>query len=169
MTRFTSLAVAFLLVLLTAIPTEAKEPLYGHMELEFNLGLIPGSGDPRWVGTISIDGNVYPMAFFNIGTGKPFVDSARGNVIFFGEIWRIYDTAHFDLEDQEFQYGNVLLGGLDAGVVTIANSTYRMNGSVEEASGDFALWLSRNTHMSGIIVWDSFGPPQFAPGTLRIN
>ena len=177
MKKLTSLAMIFMLVLLPAIPANADKPLYGVMDLEFNLGW-PGPQDaiPDWFGVITIDGEEYPMAFFNIGTGKPFVDPSKqpllalgGHVIFFGEIWKIYESASFDFDTQELVEGPVLLEGTDEGVVTLANSTYRMNGRVEEASLPFEDREGRNVHMSGIIEWHTFGAPNFAPGTLRIN
>ena len=99
MKRLTSLAMVFMVVLLPAIPAEAEKPLYGEMELEFNLGWVlvgPNDTIPDWVGTVTIDGSEYPMAFFNIGLGKPFVEPLEGRVIFFGEIWRIYNWMTFD-------------------------------------------------------------------------
>ena len=167
MKKLMSLAIVFMLVLLSAIPAQAEKPLYGEMELEFNLGRIAGS--PAWVGEITIDGSPYPMAFFNIGSGKPFVVPAKGSVVFFGEIWKIYDWMTFDFVSQTLVEGPVLLWGTDEGVVTFANGKYRMNGSVEGASGNFVGWEGRNVHMSGAIEFYPFGAPHFGPGTFRIN
>ena len=153
----------------------SEKPLYGEMELEFNLSWVlvgPNDTIPDWVGTVTIDGSEYPMAFFNIGLGNPFVEPLEGRVIFFGEIWRIYNWMIFDPVSQ-ILLGDVLLWGYDEGVVTSANSKYQMNGNVEEALGTFAEWEGRNVHMSGIIEWYVSGPaagaPHFAPGTFRIN
>jgi len=94
--RILSLALAFTLALLPVITTQAKEPLVGTMDLEYNL-LVPGPQDeiPDWVGTITIDGEEYGMLFFAIGSGKAFDDAWVGKVHFFEEIWAIYDT-NFD-------------------------------------------------------------------------
>jgi len=171
MKRLTSLAMVFLLVLLPAIPAEAKQPLYGEMQLDFNPGWGgPSTTVPEWTGTIAIGDGAYGMAFFNIGSGKPFVDPFTGNVLFFGEIWVIYQWLTFD--NGVLDHGEVLLWGTDQGVVTFANSKYRMNGKVEAASEIFAEWEGRIVHMSGIIVWDTSGPvpvPVSAPGRFRIN
>ncbi len=70
------LTVVILVVsLLTLVPTLAvsdEKPLRGTMDLQFNLAW-PGPQEdiPDWVGHITIDGDVYGMVFFNIGTGKP--------------------------------------------------------------------------------------------------
>ena len=178
MKKLTSLAMIFMLMLLPAIPAEAQKPLEGIMDLTFYLDW-PGPQEeiPDWFGSITIHDEVYPMAFFNIGTGKRFGPfdqpgtAHNGHVVFFGEIWKIYadDSTTFDFDTGDFVEGPVLLVGTDEGVVTIANSTYRMNGRVTEANAPFENRQGRNVHMSGIIVWHSFGAPNFGPGTLRIN
>jgi len=170
------LALAFTLALVPAIPAQAKKPLTGTADVEFNL-LWPGPQleIPDWVGTITIDGTEYGIAFFWIATGKAF-EVGRGMASFFQEVWRIYDWMTFDFETQELDYGQILLWGYDTGVVSLQNSKYRMNGNVEEAIGDFAVWQGRNVHISGIIEWQEIetpeGPviaPHYAPGTFRIN
>ncbi len=170
MKSFASLAVVLTLVLQPAIPAQADQPLYGDMDLEFNLGWPgPNTTVPVWIGTVMIDGSQYGMVFFNVGSGKPFVDRVQGNVAFFGEIWVIYDWITFNFDTQEFLHGEVLLWGVDEGVTTRANSKYRMNGSVEGAFGIFEQWDGRNVHMSGTIEFYPFGAPHFAPGVFRIN
>jgi len=167
----TLLAFAFILVLVQAVPSQAKKPLTGTMDLEFNLSW-PGPQDviPDWVGTITIDGTEYGMAFFAIGSGKAF-DDVPGKVHFFEEIWTIYDWMTFDFGTQELEYGEILLWGYDVGVTCLNghNTNYHMSGNVEVAIGDFAVWQGRNAHMSGEIIWYDFGAPHYAPGTFRIN
>jgi len=170
------LALAFTLALVPAIPAQAKNPLIGNMDLEFNLDW-PGPHQtdiPDWVGNITIDSIEYGMAFFAIGSGKAFVDVLPGKVHFFEEIWRIYDWVTFDFETQVLEYGEILLWGYDAGQTCLHehNNNYHMNGNVEVAFGDFAVWQGRNVHMSGEIEWQETpeGPaPKYAPGTFRIN
>ena len=76
-----------LVVLLSTLSmpaASARKPLRGTMDLEFNL-LWPGPQQtdiPDWVGTITIDGAEYGMAFFAIGSGKAF-DDVPGKVHFF--------------------------------------------------------------------------------------
>jgi hypothetical protein len=157
-----------------ALSAEAKAPLYGQMDLQFNLAW-PGPSEtvPDWVGTITIDGDEYGMAFFNTGTGKPFAEQPAGNV-FFEETWVIYDeltyTFNADGTLGEFEPGEVVLSGYDRGITTVVNSKYRMNGDVQVAEGDFAMWMGRSVHMMGDIEWNSSIPaPLYAPGTFRIN
>jgi len=169
--------IALILMLLTTLarPADAKEPLVGEMDLQFNLGW-PGPQDevPTWVGTITIDEVDYGMAFFNIGTGKPFAEQPNpDSVLFAGEIWVIYDDLELVFDENgvltTFTPGDVALSGLDTGNVRLSNSKYRLKGTVDEANGMFADWLGRRVHMSGDIDFYPFGAPRFAPGTLRLN
>ncbi len=161
------------LLMAVALPADARQPLRGDMDLQFNLGW-PGPSEtvPDWVGTITIDGDEYGMAFFNTGTGKPFDEQPADNV-FFEETWAIYDTLEFSFDGdgilETFMPGDVVLSGYDRGITTVANSKYHMNGDVRVAEGPFTDWLGRSVHMSGIIEWYDFGAPQYAPGTFRIN
>lgn len=73
------------------------------------------------------------------------------------------------LDFGSFVPGEIVLSGYDSGIVTVKNSKYHMNGDVQVAEGDFADWLGRNVHMSGLIEWYPFEAPHFAPGVFRIN
>ena len=181
--RALSLTLALTLALLPVMTTQAKNPLYGAMDLEFNTAW-PGPQDevPDWVGAITIDGETYGMLFFAIGSGKAFDDNLKGNVHFFEEIWAIYDT-DFDLTSlipsssaTDWEYwlpcnhpDELVLWGYDQGQTNIRTSKYHMTGSVEEAFGEFSVWEGRNVYMSGVIEWYETGGPHYAPGTLRIN
>lgn len=161
--------IAFLAMALVA-PANAKSPLTGEMDLGFNLGWTePGTDVPIWVGTVTIDEADYGMAFFNIGTGKPFAEHPSASVSFFGEIWEIYDVDTGVMDPAAFVRGDILMAGTDQGVVSFNNNKYRMNGSVEEAYGIFEMWAGRRVHMSGTVEFYPFGAPQFAPGTFRVN
>lgn len=150
------LAIAATLAVILVAPALAKKPLRGTMELEFNPDWSGPSEDvPEWTGSITIDDAVYDMEFYNLGTGKQG-NQAPGNTIHFGEIWVILNG------------DTLLMKGTDEGVVSLANSKYRMNGEVTEAYSDFAIWDGNKVHMSGYITWDD-GAPATAPGTLRIN
>lgn len=156
----------FTLMSVPVVPTQAKKPLRGTMDLYFDLSAqIPD--DPIWIGTIDIDGyGVYGMRFYHL---SPFKEYSQASP--FEEIFEIYD-----LVTEE-----ILLAGPDVGVTTLANKPpepckYRMNGKVEVAAGEFAEWLGRNVHMSGVITWQNLGTPEdpifapaTAPGTFRIN
>ncbi len=178
------LALAFTLMLVPAIPTQAKKPLTGTANVEFNLSWPgPQAEIPDWAGTITINEDEYGMLFFAIDSGKPFAEDP-GKVHFFGEIWAIYNTT-FDFisllpsdDPTEWDYWlpsntptptELILWGHDAGVVSLQNSKYRMNGNVEEAFGAFEVWQGRNVHISGEIIWYDFGAPHYAPGIFRIN
>ena len=177
------LALAFTLVLVPAISAQAKKPLMGAMDLEYNSSW-PGPQDeiPDWAGNITIDGTEYRMLFFCIGSGKAFDDFLKGEVHFFEEIWAIYDTDFVfksllpsdDSNDWAYwlpsaEPDELVLWGYDEGQTNIRNNNYHMNGNVEAAFGDFAVWQGRNVHMSGEIIWYGPGAPQYAPGTFRIN
>jgi hypothetical protein len=181
--RALSLTLALTLALLPVMTAQAKNPLYGAMDLEFNTAW-PGPQDevPDWVGAITIDGEEYGMLFFAIGSGKAFDDNLKGNVHFFEEIWAIYDT-DFDLTSlipsssaADWEYwlpcnhpDELVLWGYDQGQTNIRTSKYHMTGSVEEAFNEFSAGEGRNVYMSGVIEWYETGGPHYAPGTLRIN
>jgi hypothetical protein len=172
---FAALALIAILSTALVVPADAKKPLEGEMELQFNRGWSePQTEVPIWVGTITIDEEEYGMAFFNVGTGKPFVGQPNpDHVIFAGEIWTIYEHLEFGFDENgvlaTFEPGNVLLSGPDSGTVTLANNKYRLNGSVEEANGQFSFWLGHTVHMRGVVEFDADGAPRFAPGTFRLN
>jgi hypothetical protein len=180
------LLLVFTLALLPAGLTQAKKPLIGTMDLEFNLAWFevgPQEGVPDWVGTINIDGEQYGMLFFAIGSGKPFTaDPPGGSVHFFEEIWAIYDMGDKvfpeipTLDGWEYWLPDdtppdeLILCGHDVGITNRINSKYHMNGNVEYAAEGWETYLGRNVHMSGEIIWDEItGFPLEAPGTFRIN
>ena len=181
--RALSLTLALTLALLPVMTAQAKKPLYGAMDLEYNTAW-PGPQDviPDWVGTITIDGEEYGMLFFAIGSGKAFDDNLKGNVHFFEEIWAIYDT-EVDLTlkipsdsaaDWEYWLPDngpeeLVLWGHDKGQTNVRTSKYHMTGSAEGAFGDFMMWEDRSVYMSGVIDWYGPGEPHYAPGTFRIN
>jgi hypothetical protein len=153
---------------------DAKKPLYGTTDLQFNLGFPgPQTEIPVWLGTINIDNEEYGMIFFNIGSGKSFVDTPSESNTFFGEIWVIFEWIEIEFDEfgalASWNAGPKVLLGTDEGVVTFKNDKYRMNGEVTEAYGIFSGWIGRSVYMNGIIQWYPFGAPQYAPGEFRIN
>jgi hypothetical protein len=147
------ISLVFLMVsILTLVPVmsvSAVQNLRTTMTLEF-YGV-----NPIWRGTVSGDINGY-MDFTNIGTGKSG-NQAPGHTIHFGEIWQIWSD-------------DFLLRGTDKGVVTLANSKYRMNGIVTEAEGTWAHLVGHRVHMSGTITWDpDSGAPLTAPGIFQVT
>ncbi len=153
---------------------QSAQPLYGTVNAQFNLG-FPGPQNviPDWVGHISINDNEYGIVFFNLGTGKSFDNELQGNVVFFTEQWVIYSSMDFQFNDQGvmtyWNHGPVLMSGDDTGIVSLANSNYHMNGGVQLANGLFHNYLGKTVHISGTVLWDVNGNPQFAPGQFRIN
>ena len=156
-TKLNILVLAFTLALFLVPPVLAKKPLIGTMELDRNPAWYPGAKTlvPDWVGTVTIDGDEYYMEFYNLETSV----SNPGKDGHFDEIWWIKVTAT----------GPTVLKGTDSGVVSVANSKYRMNGIVTETNTAFAEWLGRQVHMSGVIEWTDEGNPSAAPGEFRIN
>ena len=168
------LVISLLTLVSTIAAVNAKKPLIGTMDLQFNLAWPgPNYEIPDWIGTITIDGEEYGMAFFAIGSGKPFVDDPSTSVHFFEEIYVIYFELDFTFNEDGtlgiFEPGAIALWGYDVGITNMINSKYHMTGNVEEANGIFSQWLGRNVFMSGVIEWYPFGAPQYAPGTFRIN
>ncbi|MHA2149706.1 MAG: hypothetical protein ACXACG_05770 [Candidatus Thorarchaeota archaeon] len=174
--RVVALLVAFTVALVSVAPVEAIKPLGGTMDLQFNLGW-PGPQDevPDWVGNITIDGVLYDMAFYAIGSGKSFVTdpaNLRGKIHFFEEIWVI---GHIDYAFDEngvltlFDPYDILMRGYDKGQTNTQNSKYHMSGYVEDATGAFTGRAGCNVHMMGDIIWYPFGAPFAAPGEFRLN
>ena len=168
------LAISFLALVSTIATVSAENKPIGTMELQFNLAWPGPQADiPDWVGTITIDDVEYGMAFFAIGSGKPFVTDPSISVHFFEEIYVIYFELYFTFNEDgtlgDFEPGAIALWGYDVGITNMINSKYHMTGNVEEAYGFFSPWIGRNVYMGGVIEWYPFGAPQYAPGTFRIN
>ena len=174
--RVLAIVVAFTVALVSFVPVEAAKPLEGTMNLQFNLGWLgPQDEIPDWVGNITIDGELYDMAFYAIGSGKSFVtdtQNLKGKIHFFEEIWVIgYIDYAFNEEGAlaYFVVTEILMLGNDKGQTNTQNSKYHMSGSVEEAVGVFDGWAGCRVHMMGEIIWYPFMAPFAAPGALRIN
>jgi hypothetical protein len=140
------------------------------------LAVGPQEEIPDWVGTVTLDGETYGIAFFNTGTGKPFAEKPGRN-LFFEETWTVYEELDFAFEDGflvTFEPGDVLMSGYDSGVSVSANSTFRMSGDIRVANGEFAAWLGRGAHMMGAMELyppdhDHAGLPHRASGPFRAN
>ena len=139
--------------------TLAKKPL---PNLRGTIALVFTPIPPYfWNGTLTIDGETYGLRFKSIGEGPPPPPRA----FVFEERFEIWDDVGFAAD--------LLLEGPNHGVVSNANSTFRANGKVELANGDFVDWLGRNIYESGIITWQTLPGriviPAGATGTFRIN
>jgi hypothetical protein len=162
-----------LLVTASTASVAAKAPARGVMDLQFNLAWPGPQADiPDWVGTITFDGDEYGMAFFALGTGKPFDADPSTSVHFFEETYVIYESLDYAFDTDGnltlFDPGPVVMAGPDTGLTNMINSRYHMTGRVAEASGPFAALEGRPVFMSGLIEWYPFGAPRFAPGELRV-
>jgi hypothetical protein len=173
------LSLTVVLSLMMVAPVSADPPMRGTMDLTFNLG-HPDCADIAWLGTITIDGDLYDMAFVPVGTGKPFDEDPNTSIHFFEEIWTIYELGTFDYVFTEIEGVDVLttcndefavpvLSGHDSGTTSIKASRYRMNGEVDFAAGDFAGLEGHKVHMSGTVEWYPFGAPHFGPGDFRLK
>jgi hypothetical protein len=170
------LALVFSLALVLITPVQAKRPLIGQMDLQFNLAWPgPQKDIPDWVGTITLNNTEYGMAFFCYGSGKPFDTDPPGlSVHFFAEIWTIYEWLEYEFDENGcltvFNRGPMVLNGTDEGITSLINTKYHMTGKVTEAFAPFTIWHDRNVYMSGLIEWyEDIPAPHFAPGTFRIN
>lgn len=177
MRRFLSVLAALtalvLLMTTSAASVTAKEPARGTMDLQFNLGWPgPQAEIPDWVGTVTFDGDEYGMAFFALGTGKPFGADPSTSVHFFEETYVIYETLDFAFDADGnlslFEPGPIVMQGPDTGLTNMINSKYHMTGLVAEAAGPFAALEGRPVYMSGLIEWYPFAAPQYAPGEFRV-
>lgn len=164
----TMLVAVFVAPFLMVGSADARQPLRGDMELNFNVGFViqEGCTTVTWAGTIDIDGETYGMAFFPTGSRQ------TGEAFHFEENWVIYDAPFgFDAPGllMECPMGDVVLAGYDSGV-TSPNAKYRMSGAVEVALEEFDGWDGRRVHMDGYIVYDqTTGVPLTAPGSFRLN
>ena len=76
-------------------------------------------------------------------------------------IVRIYDSANPETR-------TLLLETLEHGTTTLANTTWRANGVVTEAYGDFSGWVGRSVHERGEFIMGPEGPVS-GTSSFRIN
>jgi hypothetical protein len=131
--------------------TLAKPHLTGTTDADFT-GVFPYF----WVGTIIIDDVTYGLRFESVGPPPPLPPRA----FVFKERFEIWN------EDFSILY----LAGTDDGVLNYGNSKFVANGEVDVANFPFEMYLGRNVHISGTVIWEIFPVlPDQAIGTLRIN
>jgi len=117
----------------------------------------PTSGsDVSWIGTIDFEGYPQYQIYFH-GTAE---SEEKGKSYHFVETFEIMDGSALLLAVSD--------EGIEPGNLKTETPMYMSNGVVTEAYGDFAMWLGRKTHMSGVIIFGETGG-MTAPGTLRIN
>lgn len=159
------IVMTFLMAFALAAPVDAKKPVRGDMDLDFNVGFF---GPPAlcsevtWAGSITIDGVDYGMTFI------PTDDHFTGPVHHFEEIWQIH-AATFEFDGGVFTECNlpVVMAGLDVGIAA-PNLNGVAHGTVEfvDPEGPFEdSLMGRRVHWSGVV---SESGVQFA-GPFRIN
>lgn len=162
----TVLVMVVILSLVMVVPVNAKQPLRGWVDVDFNLGFgDPGTACPEitWVGNIDIDGVSYGFAWTPT---SPLRET--GGAIHYTDNWMIYESP-FEYDGGVFEECDVgiALWGNDAGAASNANGHAVANGTVEwvNPDGPFDEMLTgRNIHWSGY----EGGPTEFS-GMFRIN
>lgn len=142
------LAMALTSVLTTVVIVNSK-PVTCTMDLvKLPLGPPhPEWGPNTWSGTISgyIEGDIY---FYKTG------GELLGQANHFSEVWLIMDG------------DEILLMGIDKGVVSLKSFSYRMSGVVIGAASQYRHLIGHNVYMSGDIT---FSTPPVATGIFRVN
>jgi hypothetical protein len=163
------------LSLAVAAPATAKKPLRATTHHDFlgaedipilrvrdNLQLL------GWQGTITGDIDGCIEWWFHL---ESFVDT--GQATHYNETVEVHEGACPEGDPAPAE-GDVILAADGSGTTTnrhMKNSTWRANGTVTIAEGDYESWLGRNVHESGHFVWDEESPPNPLAGTsdYRIN
>ncbi len=133
--------------------------LEGITKVPFNMANYPFV----WDGTVDFgEGQVYGLKFKSYGAPRDFSQAFP-----FYEDFFVYDLTDPDV---------IYMKGWNQGVVAYANRPplpckFLANGKIEEASGPFAMWQGRGTHIRGLVYWttDGSGLPEIALGVLKIN
>jgi hypothetical protein len=160
-----------------AMPAVAVAPERGEQVMVLNadpatgeLGLF-GCPGISWFGTIELAGTTYGMALYPL----PGRVTGQGTISHYEEGWRVW-TGSFTIDDADkslvsCEPGEVVLSGVDSGIVTLRTGKFRSNGTVDEADDLFAQWRGRRVHQDGIIGPIEYqGLPLFGfYGDLRLN
>ena len=176
MFRVLSLSVSLVLLAALALAPAAlgQDKVTGSLDLKWNpcYGAPPSEEIPDWIGTVEIEGNVYDMLFFNVGTGRPPTDRVEEPELSVHELWAVYDGLELTFDDEcalETFDGSAVMWGHDYGGANFAESPdYYMGGTVLEASGEFADLVGRPIEISGIVEFGENGP-EAAPGQIVIG
>lgn len=175
MLRRLSIALSLTLVAVLAIApaTLAEGTLTGEMNLKWNAcyGAPPSEEVPDWIGTVEFEDVVYDILFFNVGTGRPpTLPPLEPPMMSASEIWAIYDGLELVFDDEcaiETFEGDLVLWGHDYGAATLPD--FVLNGTVIEASDDFADYAGRDVTISGTVELTEEGAPSAAPGEFVIS
>ena len=168
-----TLSLPLVAILAMAPATLAEGTLTGEMNLEWNAcyGAPPSEEVPDWIGTVEFDDVVYDILFFNVGTGRPpTLPPLEPPMMSASEIWAIYDGLELVYDDEcaiETFEGDIVLWGHDYGEATLPD--FVLNGTVIEASGDFANLAGHDVTISGTVELTEDGAPLAAPGEFVIG
>ncbi len=172
-----------LLVSVTAVPLNAKQPVRGDQTMvlnedpdTFELGFY-GCPEISWFGSIEIDDTTYGMALYPLPSGSV---TGGGTVFHYEEEWKVW-TEEFTLAFDETlgrpqlndcEPGDYVLAGADSGLWTANTGKFRSNGIVEEAYEPFEDWLGRHVHQDGVVEpidFDGLEGVLGFYGDLRLN
>lgn len=177
MRRMLLLSPAPVLVAVLALAPVAvgQDRLSGPMDLQWNAcyGAPPSEEIPDWIGTVELDGKVYDVLFFNVGTGRPPTDRVAEPQLSVHELWVLYDGLELVFDEecalQTFE-GSAVMWGHDYGGANFAEGPeFHMAGTVLEAFGEFADLVGSPMEVSGIVEFTEEGAPSGAPGELTIG
>jgi hypothetical protein len=114
------LSLVLMSVLSAAPVVTAQDQVSGTMDLTWNsCWEAPSEAVPDWIGTIDMDGDVYDMLFFNVGSGRPPDTALAEHLVPFNEMWAIYRDLEVSVDaDCALQKleGDLVLWGHDHGI-----------------------------------------------------
>lgn len=158
------LVAALALVMLSAVPAHAKEPLRAETTHEF-VGLVEFPYMLGWTGEITGDIDGCIEWWFDLRTWTPADPESPAQASHYEMVVTIYDST-WESGQQRCE-GELLLETLERGTTTMANTTWRANGVVTTANGAFSHWLGRQVHESGEFV--ATVDPWTGTSLFRIN
>ena len=161
------------LSLAVAAPASAKKPLRATTVHDFMGGdgivrVVPVPQLLGWQGTIA--GGIEGCIEWWIDLDPGIV--ATGQVTHYNETVEVHAGGCPDEAGPAM--GEVILAADGHGTTTVRHmkySTWRANGTVTVAEGEYESWLGRKVHESGSFEWDEDDPPNPLKGTsdFRIN
>jgi hypothetical protein len=168
-----SLSVTLVAVLAVAPAAMAQYPVEGEFDLTWNecYGQPPDQEMPNWIGTVDIDGAVYDILFWNVGSGWPPGHAPVEPFAPFNEVWAVYDGLELvfggDCAMETLQ-GDLVLWGHGAGLLDRDTMEYTATGNVVEAFAGFDGLAENGVSMSGSVEAADDGT-RTSPGTLQIG
>lgn len=160
------LAVALVTAALPAGLAQARAPLSGVIEYEQVLApTFDGTYLLAWEGTISgdIEGCVEWWIDTATWTAWPYILAGEPvpNATHYTEYVVVFNCQTREMYLEMLGYGN--------GTTTLANASWRDNGVVIGAYGEFSEWEGRRVHQRGTVTFTAPPDPWFGTGTFRVN